>query len=100
MTEATNNGRIAGHGERKRTGILYPLLLIAAVMVILFSVIGIATMMGLIPAASSESDTTSAAEPVQTAPAQPAAPQSQSAPAQRGTSRHATQRRGAVADAR
>lgn len=47
--ETTNN-------LEKRSGILYPLMLIAAVAVIIFSVVGIATMTGLIPTARSGSD--------------------------------------------
>lgn len=44
--EPTNN-------MEKRNGILYPMMLIAAIAVIIFSVIGIATMTGLIPSARS-----------------------------------------------
>jgi outer membrane lipoprotein SlyB len=44
--ETTNN-------LEKRSGILYPMMLIAAVSVIIFSVVGIATMTGLIPNARS-----------------------------------------------
>jgi outer membrane lipoprotein SlyB len=40
----------------KRTGILYPVMLIAAIAVIVLSVMGIATMMGWIPGALSGSD--------------------------------------------
>lgn len=40
----------------KRNGILYPMMLIAAVAVIIFSVVGIATMTGLMPSARSGSD--------------------------------------------
>lgn len=37
----------------KRTNLLYPLMLIAAVTVIMFSIMGIATMMGWLPSAQS-----------------------------------------------
>lgn len=47
--ETTNN-------LEKRSGILYPMMLIAAVSVIIFSVVGIATMTGLIPNARSGGD--------------------------------------------
>ena len=47
--ETTNN-------LEKRSGILYPMMLIAAVSVIIFSVVGIAAMTGLIPNARSGSD--------------------------------------------
>jgi len=36
-------------GQEQRNGILYPTLLIAAIAVIIFSVLGIATMMGFVP---------------------------------------------------
>jgi hypothetical protein len=42
--------------EVKDTGILYPLMLIAAVGVIVFSIAGIATMMGWIPGALSSAN--------------------------------------------
>lgn len=48
-TEPTN-------GVHKRSGILYPVMLIAAIAVILFSAIGIATMMGWLPTALSGGD--------------------------------------------
>lgn len=38
---------------RKRSGILYPVMLIAAIALIVFSVVGIATMMGWMPSALS-----------------------------------------------
>lgn len=38
----------------KRSGILYPMMLIAAITVIVFSVAGIATMMGWLPGAQSQ----------------------------------------------
>jgi len=40
----------------KRTGILYPIMLIAAIALIVLSVVGIATMMGWIPSALSGID--------------------------------------------
>lgn len=40
----------------KRTGILYPVMLIAAIALIVLSVAGIATMMGWMPSALSDSD--------------------------------------------
>lgn len=76
--EATNTGRLAGHRTSRRNGMLYPLMLIAAVAVILFSVVGIATMTGVMPGALSKSSPQAAAEaqksqtpsaPVSTAPA-------------------------------
>ena len=50
-----------GHKER-HGGILYPLLLAAAVAVIVFSIIGIATMTGVMPNASREAGRHSAVE--------------------------------------
>jgi outer membrane lipoprotein SlyB len=41
------------HAPDKRAGILYPAMLIAAVAVIVFSVLGMATMMGWMPGARS-----------------------------------------------
>lgn len=40
----------------KRTNLLYPLMLIAAVTVIVFSIVGIATMLGWLPSAQSKND--------------------------------------------
>lgn len=40
----------------KRAGILYPAMLIAAIAVIVFSVVGIATMLGWLPSAISKND--------------------------------------------
>lgn len=45
-----------GNAEQKRPRILYPLMLIAAIVVIVFSVVGIATMMGWMPSALSGGD--------------------------------------------
>lgn len=38
-----------------KNGLLYPMLLIAAIAVIIFSALGVATLTGLIPAAQSDS---------------------------------------------
>jgi outer membrane lipoprotein SlyB len=46
----------SAHASRKRPGILYPLMLIAAIAVIVFSIVGIATMMGWMPSALSGGD--------------------------------------------
>ena len=46
----------AGNVHTKRPGILYPVMLIAAIAVIVFSVVGIATMMGWMPSALSGRD--------------------------------------------
>jgi hypothetical protein len=56
----------------KDTGILYPLMLVAAVGVIVFSIAGIATMMGWIPGALTSGSKPAARleAPQQTAPAQ------------------------------
>lgn len=54
-----------GGGKR---GILYPTMLIAAISVIVFSVLGIATMTGIIPSAQSQRET-AAVDPPKTAPA-------------------------------
>jgi outer membrane lipoprotein SlyB len=45
----------AGGVHTKRPGILYPVMLIAAIAVIVFSIVGIATMMGWLPIALSGS---------------------------------------------
>lgn len=47
----------------RRAGILYPVMLIAAITLIVFSMAGIATMMGWLPSASSKSDPSARAEP-------------------------------------
>ena len=44
------------HAAGKRQRLLYPLMLIAAIAVIVFSVVGIATMMGWIPGVSSKGE--------------------------------------------
>jgi outer membrane lipoprotein SlyB len=54
----------AGSAHTKRPGILYPVMLIAAIAVIVFSIVGIATMMGWVPSAlsgGSAADKTAAA---------------------------------------
>lgn len=51
-TNAFENRNTGG----KREGILYPLMLIAAIAVIVFSVVGIATMMGWMPNAASRAE--------------------------------------------
>jgi outer membrane lipoprotein SlyB len=48
----------------KRTNLLYPLMLIAAVTVIVFSIVGIATMMGWLPSVQSNSEGTPRTEAV------------------------------------
>lgn len=50
----------------KRTGMLYPVMLIAAIAVIVFSVAGIATMMGWMPNALSKNDPAAKVEPART----------------------------------
>lgn len=50
-------------GQEQRHGILYPTLLIAAIAVIIFSVLGIATMMGYIPTVFSKGDTRATSGP-------------------------------------
>jgi outer membrane lipoprotein SlyB len=41
------------NSAHRRSGILYPVMVIAAIMLIVFSVVGIATMMGWMPSATS-----------------------------------------------
>lgn len=50
------NAAGTGNGTGKRAGMLYPLMLIAAITVIVFSLAGIATMMGWLPGAQSQSE--------------------------------------------
>lgn len=62
-------------GTASRTpkhGILYPLMLIAAITVIVFSVVGIATMMGWMPATLSRGKVAAPAGPDAGRPARPA----------------------------
>ena len=54
--ETTDNVQQSTTKPRKGSGILYPVMLIAAIAVILFSVIGIATMTGHLPKALSKSE--------------------------------------------
>jgi len=49
-----------GGAMQKRSGMLYPMMLIAAIALIVFSVVGIATMMGWMPSAASGTDPTAA----------------------------------------
>jgi outer membrane lipoprotein SlyB len=56
----------ASGGKR---GILYPAMLIAAISVIVFSILGIATMTGLIPSARSQRDTAAVEPSARMAPA-------------------------------
>ena len=56
----------SAHTSQKRPGILYPVMLIAAIAVIVFSIVGIATMMGWLPSAlsgDSAADKAAAASP-------------------------------------
>lgn len=39
----------SGHRDERHGGMLYPLLLVAAIAIIVFSIIGIATMTGVMP---------------------------------------------------
>lgn len=70
----------------KRTNLLYPLMLIAAVTVIVFSIVGIATMLGWLPSAQSKDDSAARTEAVVSreaavpAPAQPGAAKTVKAP--------------------
>lgn len=63
--DTVNNGMEGKGGADRRPGILYPLMLIAAITVIVFSVAGIATMMGWLPSVQSkvEPAATPAVEP-------------------------------------
>lgn len=68
-------------GMEKRNGILYPTMLLAAVAVIIFSVIGIATMTGLMPSARSGSEPATAGGPAAGSKQTSAAPVSTAKPA-------------------
>lgn len=70
--DAVNMNPGTGGAAVKDAGILYPLMLIAATAVIVFSIAGIATMMGWMPSALSGSADTARAQPA--AASQPAAP--------------------------
>lgn len=61
------------HNPEKRNGVLYPAMLIAAIAVIIFSVVGIATVTGLMPNARSGGDQ-SVTGKQSSAPATPASP--------------------------
>lgn len=54
---------------QKRSGMLYPVMLIAAIAVIVFSAAGIATMMGWMPSAQSKIEPTAKAVPEAAKPA-------------------------------
>ncbi len=54
MRTANSTDRKAASSFDKRGGILYPAMLIVAIVVIILSVLGIATMMGYIPGALSK----------------------------------------------
>ena len=66
----TIDGMHDADAPRKQNGILYPVMLIAAIAVIVFSVVGIATMTGVMPRAlSSKSEQASPETPATSAPA-------------------------------
>jgi len=56
-------------GVGRHTGLLYPLMLIAAIAVIVFSVAGIATMMGWLPSVESKIEPAAKSTPASAAPA-------------------------------
>jgi len=56
-------------GAGRRPGLLYPLMLIAATTVIVFSVAGIATMMGWLPSVESKIEPAAKSAPASAAPA-------------------------------
>ena len=58
-------------GAAKRPGILFPLMLIAAITVIVFSVAGIATMMGWLPSVGSMTEPAAKAAPAKSAVGRP-----------------------------
>jgi outer membrane lipoprotein SlyB len=82
MTDNTNTMAPGGKQGGRYQGMLYPTMLIAAIAVILFSVVGIATMTGLMPSALSRHEPQQAVEPARNAPAQPAAQPAQRSSAQ------------------
>jgi hypothetical protein len=53
---ATTDNLQSGATRHKNDGILYPVLLIAAIAVIVFSVVGIATLTGYMPKTHSQGD--------------------------------------------
>ena len=61
------------HAVHKRPGILYPVMLIAAVVLIVFSVVGIATMMGWMPNVMSGGEPGAKPSTTTAAPVKPAA---------------------------
>ena len=71
--DTVNNIPVEGKsGADNRPGILYPLMLIAAIAVIVFSVAGIATMMGWLPSVESKVEPApKAAAPAKSAAARP-----------------------------
>ncbi len=73
-TVNTVNNSAADSTLQKRSGMLYPVMLIAAIALIVFSALGIATMMGWMPSAVSGIDPAAkpAASPVAGAPAKAA----------------------------
>lgn len=75
---STVNSTIRGKsGVDRRPAILYPLMVIAAIAVIIFSVAGIATMMGWLPTVHSQGEPAAQNEPAaqyDEAPARPAPP--------------------------
>src|SRR5262245_34572505 len=67
----------AGMEQARKGGLLYPMLVIAAIAVIVFSVVGVATMLGWMPKALSEGESTAhgvapGAPPAAAEPARPA----------------------------
>jgi outer membrane lipoprotein SlyB len=72
MDKESNMGttHTVDNAAHKRPGILYPVMLIAAIVLIVFSVLGIATMLGWVPSAMSGGD--GAVKPA-AGPAQPSA---------------------------
>ena len=67
----------------KQRNLLYPLMLIAAVTVIVFSIVGIATMLGWLPGAQSMTDPASRTEAVSGMESAPARALPSSAAAER-----------------
>lgn len=59
--------------RNKRSGVLYPVMLVAAIAVIAFSVAGIATMMGWLPSAQSRGDGIEKTPPAKAAASHPRA---------------------------
>jgi outer membrane lipoprotein SlyB len=80
MTDAST-GRSHDKAGGKRNGILYAILLIAAISVIIFSMIGIATMTGIVPRALSDMEHVAPGGAVE--PAQRAVPDARTAQGRR-----------------